>query len=161
MNDSRVKKIFLIVLLIAVGIIAYVAYVFFHIVGRIPVSYAAWDTGTLLVTYMETNDDKWPSSWEDLIGLVTAETDNSIRLHCCGSDMNRVEYVRSLRERVSVDWSFEPGRSRSALPVTRADGSALRALWENPNQMVHDYLDERASANKPQPIQQSGEDTGA
>ncbi len=36
-------------------------------IREIPEAYAAWDTGTLLTTYMDNNDGRWPSDWTILL----------------------------------------------------------------------------------------------
>ena len=33
----------------------------------IPDAYAAWDTGILIIEYLETHDDQWPRSWYNLL----------------------------------------------------------------------------------------------
>lgn len=139
---SRLKKIIVVVLVAVVCAIGAVLYGISRVVSQIPDAYAAWDTGTLLIAFMEANHDEWPSSWDDLAELVKTETDNPIPLRGLGG--NAVEYVRSLRDRVSVDWSFDPERNHPAFPVTRPDGGKLPTYWEDPNRMIREYLDGRS-----------------
>ncbi len=131
-------------ILAMVGLTAFIIYTACHIcirVAQIPDAYAAWDTGTLLVAYMESNHDEWPASWDDLVGLVKADTKGNIPLRGAGG--NRLEYAESLMNRVFIDWAFDPRKSGNGTPVTRLDGSALPKLWANPNAMVREYFLEK------------------
>jgi hypothetical protein len=37
---------------------------------HIPEAYAAWDTGTLLIEYMKSHDNQWPSGWNALLSML-------------------------------------------------------------------------------------------
>ncbi len=114
----------------------------------LPETYAAWDTGTLLVEFLKANDDRRPSSWDDLLTVLESPGGAGIVLY--GSHTGDVAYARSLREVVAVDWSFDPLRIADANPVTRPDGSAFGVLWEggNPNEMVLEYFRGREQGGK-------------
>lgn len=137
--------------LIGIAIFAFVlwaGYGAFRSWRLLPEAYAAWDAGTLLVEYLKANDDRWPSSWDDLLTVLESPGGADIVLH--GSRAGDVAYARSLREVVADDWSFDPLRIADANPVTRPDGSAFGVLWEggDPNEMVLEYLRGREQMGK-------------
>lgn len=117
-------------------------------VRQLPEAYAAWDTGTLLVEYLQTHDNHWPSSWDDLLTVLDLPRGADIVLY--GSSGGNAAYARSLRERIAVDWSFDPAQIADANPVTRPDGSGFGVLWEggDPNEMVREYLRGREQMGK-------------
>ena len=138
---TRSRKIIVVVVATVVGAAGWCAYEFLYTWWHIPEAYAAWDTGTLLVEYMKRHDDRWPSSWDDLIAMYT-ESRGEILMRF-GSDESG--YVPSLQKMVSVDWNFDPARSDQANPVRRVDGTAFPIVWEigEPNELVREYLKER------------------
>lgn len=140
-----------IISLIAIGALAFVlwaGYGAFRSWRLLPEAYAAWDTGTLLVEYLKASDDRWPSSWDDLLTVLDSPGGMDIPLY--GSQAGDVAYARSLRVRIAVDWSFDRARIADADPVTRPDGSAFDVLWEggDPNEMVRGYLRGREQMGK-------------
>ncbi len=143
---TRVRKIFLLATFGMVGVVVWIAYSFFHTAALLPEAYAAWDTGTLLVEYMKANDDRWPSSWNELLTVMDLESGKSIPLR--GAGAGDVRYAQALHARVSVDWTFDPSRPGEARPVTRIDGAPFPVVWEDPNTMVRDYLLARASTRE-------------
>jgi hypothetical protein len=152
----RRHKIIVIIVVPILSMVAFVGYFAYNVVytvRHIPEAYAAWDTGTLLVEYMQRHNDRWPSSWDDLLTVMDEKSRDQIMLR--GSRAGDVEYAQSLRKMVSVDWTFDPGREQERLPVTRPDGSAFRTVWEGaePNEMVHVYLEARKTSN-PRPSTQ-------
>lgn len=140
-----------IISLIAIAVLAFVlwaGYGAFRSWRLLPEAYAAWDTGTLLVEYLRANDDHWPSSWDDLLTVLDLPRGADIVLY--GSSGGNAAYARSLRERIAVDWSFDPAQIADANPVTRPDGSGFGVLWEggDPNEMVREYLRGREQMGK-------------
>ena len=130
---------------VVVAIIGYYVYSIAHMLNHLPEAYSAWDTGTLLVEYMKRNDDRWPSSWEDL-AQMTKETDVYVMLRGKSGD-DAVQYVRSLNNTIAVDWRFDPRLNKSVTIVTPKSGGTFSVVWSgaDPNEMVHDYLKQRAS----------------
>ena len=142
---TRGRKIILVVAIVVIGVIGWIAQVLYRTVTHIPEAYAAWDTGTLLVEYLKTHEDHWPSSWDELLTVLDSEAGQKIMLR--GARAGDVPYARSLWDKVAVDWRFDVARPGGKRPVTRLDGSAFTLVWEGaePNEMVQWYLKERAS----------------
>lgn len=127
-------------LAIAVG---WFALSLFRTIREIPEAYAAWDTGTLITTYMDQNDGKWPSSWEDLATVIgDGQPMLFSRSDSDGNPISNAEYIERLRSMVEVDWSFDPFADASKSPVTRIDGGEFRTVWvgAEPNEMVRSYI---------------------
>ena len=101
--------------------------------------------GDMVSVYLKVNDDRWPGSWDELLTVIDAPGGADIVLY--GSTMGHMEYARSLREMIAVDWSFDPARSADANPVTRPDGRGFPLLWQggDPNEMVREYLGDRGA----------------
>jgi hypothetical protein len=117
----------------------WIAYGILHTVRHIPEAYAAWDTGTLLIEYMNRHDNRWPASWDDLL-TVLDHPDHAIPLR--GASANDVPYARSLREKVAIDWTFDPRHPNARNPVTRPDGTPFPVTWQGaePNAMIRAHL---------------------
>jgi len=149
---KRGRKIILFVAIVVIGVIGWITHVLYRTVTHIPEAYAAWDTGTLLVEYLKTHEDHWPSSWDDLLTVLGSQAGQKIMLR--GARAGDVPYARSLRDKVAVDWTFNVAGPEGEPPVTRLDGSAFIIVWEGaePNEMVRSYLKERAST-QPSPRQ--------
>jgi hypothetical protein len=104
-------------------------------------AYAAWDTGTLLVEYLKAHDNRWPTSWNDLLTVLDSDHGREIILR--GSRAGDIEYARRLQNQISIDWKFDPRNPNDERPVARPDGSDFPMVWRDPNEMIHQYLDER------------------
>lgn len=122
----------LIVLSFATYFVGGTIYVWWHI----PEAYAAWDSGTLLVRYMEKDDGDWPHGWSDLEQLHQTEPHLQLRWNA-----HEPDYFDQIREMVAIDWAFDPTTRTPELPVTSIDGSPLVCLWSDPNGMIDCYLD--------------------
>jgi hypothetical protein len=126
--------------------VAWVAYSILHTISHIPEAYAAWDTGTLLIAYMKSHEDRWPQSWDDLLTVLEdekSEIRKEIFLGGTSHEHNReLEYARSLKNMVKLDWSYDPSKGGTGTPVTRPDGTRFPVVWEGaePNEMVRDYM---------------------
>lgn len=138
---SRRRKI---VLACVTGVLLVFAFLLADLVNtwrHIPEAYAAWDTGSLLVVYMRTHENGWPSGWEDLLSVLEGERGKGIRLY--GAQAGDMPYAISLQRVVAVDWSFDPRQvSPDSRPVTRLDGGEFSVHWAGgePNKMVRRYL---------------------
>jgi len=121
-------------------------------VSQIPTAYAAWDTGNLLVEYMRSNNNRWPSSWDDLLSVINNNPTNQIQFR--GASPGDTNYALSLRQKVAIDWKFDPSRTNQSSPVTRADGTKFPVVWDGaePNDIVHNYLKESARTNTPKSL---------
>jgi hypothetical protein len=142
---TRGRKIALIFAIAIVGVVGWIAYGFLHTLRGIPEAYAAWDTGTLLIEYMKQHDDHWPKSWDELVTVLDSDEGRKIPLR--GAQAGDIVYARSLREKVAVDWEFDPASRSERNPVTPIGGGKFPVVWDGaePNEMVRHYLSERAS----------------
>lgn len=134
------RKIALTAVIVIVGVVGWLAYGLLHTLRGIPEAYAAWDTGTLLIEYMKQHDDQWPKSWDELLTVVNSEEGRKIPLR--GGRPGNIAYVRALREKVSVDWAFDPAKLSTGNPVTPIGGGKFSVVWEGaePNEMIRYYL---------------------
>jgi hypothetical protein len=68
-----------------------------------------------------------------------------------GASHGDSNYAYSLRTRIAIDWSFDPGGKTGRRPVTRPDGSGFPVLWEGkePNEMVLGYLRDKQAVSRP------------
>lgn len=133
----RHRKAILGVAIVLAGVATWGTYRVLHTID-VSEGYAAWDTGTLLVEYMKGHEGRWPDSWEELLTVLDSESGREVLMR--GASAGDLEYARTLREKVAVDWSFDPSRPGQKRPVTRRDGSAFPFVWEEPNEMVREYL---------------------
>ena len=140
---TRGRKTLLVAVIAIAGVVGWAAHSLFTL--DIREAYAAWDTGTLLVEYMKQHDDRWPKSWDDLLTVLGPNDDHKIPLRGSRADMTDPEYARSLREKIAVDWAFDPAHPGARNPVTRPDGGAFRLVWEEPNEMVRSYLSDAST----------------
>jgi hypothetical protein len=140
----RRRKFILVGGVVLIGVVGWIAHVIIRTATHIPEAYAAWDTGTLLVEYLKTHGDRWPSSWNDLLTVLDSEAGERIPLR--GAQAGDHEYARSLRDKVAVDWTFDASQAGGKAPITRPDGKPFPIVWSGaePNEMVRHYLRERA-----------------
>ncbi len=129
-------------LFLAVAALGWLAYSLLSTWYGIPDAYAAWDTGTLIIEYLDTHEGQWPRSWGELLTAEGTLRQHGRRLHT---------ESRELPRRIKVDFSADPAKiarikwSRGTQPVrvvTRADGKDFPVIWENaePNAMIWMYL---------------------
>src|SRR5215212_9765303 len=116
---TRGRKIALVVVIAIVGVAGWIAYGFLHTLRGIPEAYAAWDTATLLIEYMKEHDDQWPTSWDHLLTVLDSDEGRKIPLR--GAQAGDIAYARALREKVAVDWAFDPANP-AGNPVTPVGG---------------------------------------
>ncbi len=141
---TRGRKIVLVVAIAIVGVVGWIAYGLLRTLRGIPEAYAAWDTGTLLIEYMKQHDDQWPSSWNQLLTVLDSDDGRKIPLR--GASAGDMSYARSLREKVAVDWTFDPANP-AGNPVVPIGGGEFSVVLEGaePNEMVRHHLAERAT----------------
>lgn len=161
------KPIKRILITAGLALIAYISYIGFNMwrtVTQIPEAYAAWDSATLVIEYMDTHDGAWPRSWNEL--LTAAKTLPKGDRHIRGTPIDQFSTL------VRIDWGADPGKLAEATPapnalpfrvITRADGSDFPTLWTGaePNILVWEYLKQKdankqvqaidAKASKPDP----------
>lgn len=126
------------------GVVAYFVYRAIYTARHIPEAYAAWDTGTLVVEYMDSHGGEWPTSWDDLLSMIST---NPVLFR--GASHGDSNYAYSLRTKVAIDWSFDPKRKDESRPVTRPDGSGFPIVWQGkePNQMILTYIRDKNATN--------------
>jgi hypothetical protein len=131
------------------GVAAVVGYQIIYTVQHVDEAYAAWDTGTLLVEYMKSHDDRWPSSWDDPLSLVRNDSEHRIILR--GASAGDVDYASRLQKVVTIDWQFDPSRNGHSSPVTRPDGTEFPIVWKGaePNEMVYAYFGHNSMRHPP------------
>ena len=149
-----IKRILIAVAVVVVAVVGYIGFDMVRTVTQIPEAYAAWDSASLLVEYMETHDGAWPTSWDELFSAARTlpREDRALR----GHSTNNLDKIAQL---VRIDWTADPQELAQAEPkpdgipfrvVTRADGSDFPTLWSGaePNTLIWEYLKEESS-NKP------------
>jgi hypothetical protein len=147
----KLRRIIIIVIAaLLLAAIGWFAYRIFFVLDHIPEAYAAWDTGTLLVEYMKVHDNRWQTSWNDLLTVLDSDHGREILLRGSRADETVVQYARTLQNQVSIDWTFDPRKPGNNHPVTRNDGSPFPMVWQGaePNEMIREYLAEKP-ATKP------------
>jgi hypothetical protein len=107
-------------------------------------AYAMWDTGLLLIDYMNTHQNRWPSGWDDL----KESWDRLQPVNSGGGEhLKGGMTLDQLRTRVALDWHVDTARVASTAEsnnhfhaVWTVDGNTT--LWSagDANQMVWDYL---------------------
>ncbi|MCD0461151.1 hypothetical protein [Roseiconus lacunae] len=140
-KQGAIRTVLLIVIVLGISFAVYTA---IHTYRSLPEAYAAWDTGTLLVAFMQVNGDQWPTDWDDLVSV----RDSSRPMIFSGGYTSRGEFSdngevkRQLSKYVSVDWSYESFSGSLANPVTRLDGSKFDVVWVGgePNEMIRTYV---------------------
>jgi hypothetical protein len=135
----RRRAIFITLLSVSIAVLGTLGWIGYRIhftLSHLHEAYAAWDTGALLVGYMEANNDRWPSSWPDLLTVLDPKSGQ------------QVAYINSLRNLVAIDWRFDPSHPSGGRPVSRPDGTSFPVQWEDPNDMVRDYLRQRATTQQ-------------
>ncbi len=142
----RVRSILIVIGIAVVCAATCIGYSLWHTVRHIPEAYAAWDTGTLLIEYMESHDNRWPTSWDDLLSVLEGPRGEQIILR--GARAGDMQYARSLSRMVAVDWTFDPADIGTRSPVTRPDGSRFPVVWHgcDPNAMIREYLQRSPSS---------------
>jgi hypothetical protein len=83
--------------------------------------------GQLIVKYMQVHQNRWPSSWDD---LVTVKTEAGSQMMLYGASAGDTDYLVSLRKKVAIDWKFDPSRGGQSSSVTRPDGTRFPIIWE-------------------------------
>jgi hypothetical protein len=142
------KRVLLVLAVLFVALVAMVGYDLYKWVHyRIPESYAAWTTGTLIVGYLETHTNQWPRSWEDLQSATNINQPMSVFVP-----------IVHLRQSVKIDWQVdinnlqETVRTNPAATirvVTRMDGLPLQARWgrdTEPNAKIVNYFKQTLTA---------------
>jgi hypothetical protein len=134
------RRKIIVVVFIVFGIAAYFGYSLVYTVRHVPEAYAAWDTGTLLVEYMKSHGNRWPSSWDDLLSVMRSDSGDQVMFR--GARAGDTNYAASLRTKVAINWKFDTSREGPGSPVTRLDGTKFPVVWQGaePNEMVHQYL---------------------
>lgn len=143
MSDQRAtfgRRLIITIFVAVIALTAWISFRFLYTAYHITEAYAAWDTGTLLVEYLKTHDDRWPGSWDDLLSVMNTESGRKLILQ--GASAGDLAYAQKLRAKVVIDWRFDPKHPGTAKPVTRPNGKPFPIIWEGaePNEMVREYL---------------------
>lgn len=153
------RKIFIGLALLIISGLVYVAYSIIYTIQHIPEAYAAWDTGTMLVAYMESHENQWPKSWDDLQAGLISDSEYVVQFRGIHAGESQTKYAQSLRGKVAIDWTFDPRHMSNRLPVTRIDGSKFPIVWSGaePNQMVRRHLQNSTNAPQSTPSTHEGD----
>jgi hypothetical protein len=105
-------------------------------------AYCAELVASLLIEYMEANDGRWPTGWDDL--RTTYETSQ------------RTWAFEELQARVEVEWKIDPaelvnlestGNEPRFEVVWLSDGTETHGQGEGPNEQIIRYLTRRMLKN--------------
>jgi hypothetical protein len=154
----------LIVTICAVVILAGVL-LYRHIDSVIRNSYAQWWVADMVIEHLESNDQRWPQSWDELRDDYQT----------CVKRSGQPWTFEELSHRVEIDWNADPkvlkaAAAKSGQPPFRviwlSDESTAHWTRHEPNQMVWDYLheplddnhttDEKEMMVTPQPVHTPG-----
>lgn len=137
---TRRRKIIGLTAIVGLACVLWVGDRLIYTLRHLPEAYAAWDAGELLVAYLETHENHWPTSWDDLLSVLDTPRGSDITLRA--PHANESDYAHVLQGMIAIDWSFDPAHAENASPVTRRDGSAFSVLWQDgdPNEMVREHL---------------------
>jgi hypothetical protein len=136
-----------ILFIIIISMIGYSLYQMVH--TKIPESYDAWTTGTLVVGYLETHTNQWPKSWDELQSATNVNRPMSVFVP-----------IDRLRQSVKIDWLVDVGHLQQVARsdpnatvhvITRLDGSPLQAVWgadTEPNAKIMSYLKAKLTTTK-------------
>ena len=148
---KRKKRILLfivlpITLVLTVG--GYFVFSFLYMLAHVQEAYAAWDCATLVIEYIATHDGRWPQSWEDLsTAIATAEKHDRHLYELTGNNYTEITKL------VKIDWTADVSKltrtelKEGELPfkvITCPDGSRFPVVWEEPNTLIWEYLQERS-----------------
>ena len=102
-----VKRILLAAGVVVVAVLTYIG-VGIHrsVYHGIPEAYAAWDSASLIVEYMETHGGKWPQSWGDLLSAAQTLPHGDRMLRGTNAPASIPRLVR-------VDWNADPAATRA------------------------------------------------
>lgn len=100
--------------------------------------YYVWHTAGYVIDYMKVNDNRWPTSWDDL------RQANLQRV-------NEWPQFEVLKENVVIDWTARPESLVKAKFDDNDDQPAFRVIWlrngksthwatAEPNRLIWDYL---------------------
>ena len=136
---KRLLLVFAVVFVAVVEIVGYDLYRLVHY--KIPESYDAWTTGSLIVGYLEAHTNQWPTSWDDLQAATNFNQPMSVFVP-----------IDRLRQSVKIDWQVDVKHLQELVRsnpnatirvVTRLDGLPLQAEWgpdTEPNAKIMNYL---------------------
>jgi hypothetical protein len=142
-TPKRLKRVVLLIVATLVALGGWYAYRVLYTLRGIPDAYAMWDTGLLLIDYMQSHENRWPSGWDDL----KESWDRRQPVNSDGEYTKGGMTLDQLRTRVVVDWNLDAARIASTPEgdnhlhaVWTVDGNTT--LWSpgDPNQMIWDYL---------------------
>ena len=125
---SRLRAVVIVFVVLMASAIGWIGYRLVYVWQHIPEAYAAWDAGTLLVEYMNSNENKWPSSWDDLLRILETDAGKAIPLR--GRNPDELNYAGFLKQYVAINWTFNPTSGAVSNPVTRVDGKQFPVVWE-------------------------------
>lgn len=142
---TTARKIGVAVLAVVTAGLGFLGWSVFDTWRKIPEAYAAWDVGTMLVCYMERNDNRWPTDWADLASSIKPD-DECVFCRGVEDGNDRLDgypkTIAKLKTMVRIDWSYVPKPGVMAYPVTTIHGKKFSVTWEGaePNIMVYNWV---------------------
>lgn len=142
---SNVRKFVYAILAVVAAGVAFLGWSVFDTWRRLPEAYAAWDVGTMLVCFMERNDNRWPSSWNELADSIKPDDEC---VFCRGVEYGEDRHhgypktIEKLKRMVRIDWKFVPTKGEMQYPITTSDGKRFTVVWSGaePNEMVYNWI---------------------
>jgi hypothetical protein len=128
-----------------VGTVAYLAFCLYGLVKEQALDcYAQWWVADMVIDHMQRNDGAWPSSWEDLRESYEV----------FAGRFGQLQSFEDLQRRCAIDFEADP--QQLATVKKGGEGPPFRVIWlrngkgmcwsgHEPNQMILDYLLERAA----------------
>ena|SRR5579871_3437783 len=141
---KRVRRVLLIVVATPAISGGWVVYRVVYTLRGIPDAYAMWDTGLLLIDYMQMHEKRWPGGWDDLNESWKRRQPGNSGV---GEHLRGGMTLEQMRMRVVVDWNVDVAK----IARTSEHDSHFHAVWTvdgnttlwsggDPNEMVWDYL---------------------
>lgn len=99
-------------------------------------AYAMTDTATLVIMYLQTNNDEWPGSWSDL----------ESQYQQFSTEKKEFMDFDEIKDRVIVNWNADvQSIKQSSTPaknlVALRNGDQIDWNGGEPNERIHDYLE--------------------
>ena len=143
------KRFFLVLAMLLVCAAGYGIYCLQQLVYvQVPNAYAMDWGAAMVIEYMKSNQNEWPSSWEDL--RAPYET--------LAAPQNYPWSFEEIQQRLTIDWKVDPNELATANPDS--NGPPFRVIWlsdgseshwqgAEPNHSILEYLMETGGEPSP------------
>ena len=115
---------------------------------KLPEAYAAWDVGTMLVCFMERNDNHWPKSWDELTASLEPDDECVFCRGVADGNDRHAGYpktIDNIKQMVRMDRDYLPKPGVMRYPITTINGQRFSVVWSGaePNEMVYNWITHR------------------